>query len=68
MAKPIITIVNESSNGDWVALYAEDVLVDQGHSLSLRNVLEDLGYTVHVTESVTEDRFPESLREIQLNG
>jgi len=66
MAKPIITFVHEETYGDWLAVYADDVLVDQGHSFNTREILERLGYTVISLQAVTEDRFPESLTDVQV--
>ena len=35
-------LVVYDEGGDWVALYNEGLLVDEGHSLSVRQILEAL--------------------------
>ena len=51
-----ITIIT-SAGGDWEALYKDQQLLDQGHSLNLRAILTKMGHSVHV------DEIPESIAE-----
>jgi hypothetical protein len=47
---PKLSLVYDGVSGDWMGLYVGGKLVDEGHSLSLRNVLEELGFEVESFE------------------
>ncbi len=46
----MITFVYDHEEGDWVAVYRDGVLIEQGHSVNARHLLERLGVEVEVIE------------------
>lgn len=60
----------EDSNGDWMGLYIGDELQRQGHSINAWDVLYALRerglIDFEYKEAETEDRYPESLSELNI--
>ena len=42
---PKVTLIN-NHNGDWVAVYVDGVCRQEGHTIQLPILLEDLGYEI----------------------
>lgn len=61
----MITFVYDHEEGDWVAVYRDGLLIEQGHSVNARHLLERLGMEVEViTDGDAEQtgyQFPASL-------
>jgi hypothetical protein len=64
-----ITIVNDTTYGDWMAIYQDGKLLDQDHSFSAADFARLTGLEVEFKDAATADQneklFPEKLEDLK---
>lgn len=68
--QPALSDICLAYGDDWVAVYSGDEKIHEGHSVSVRDLLEKLGHTVssrYISRTWLEengDYFPDTLSEL----